>query len=396
MDGTAGHIRNNQHHAHCSSACSFHSHNSYRRCHIAVRLRSGRVPNYILVTVALISIIFAFFALNHPIKFYAPLYNEKIESADLTKKMFEMVKAAKIQKNIVIDPVNDPNQTGLIGIEHSPITSEPGDLNAKLTTTNPNISAAIVELLRKCDVEAGDLIAISFSGSFPALNLAVLSAIQTLKLKPIIITSVSSSMWGANIPEFTYLDMENFLFQNGILKFRSIAASLGGIDDIGRGLSPQGRKMIEEAITRNRIPELKSKNLEEAIEKRLELYYAMANNEKITCFINVGGGAATLAGFDLPSGILDPLKYSFHQGIAGRFLRNGVKVINLNNIAYLARRYELPIAPIPLPAIGKGKLYYENKYSVALTTFFLVILGAIIFVVLRIDIDYYLRRHKNE
>lgn len=339
---------------------------------------------------------FAFFAFNHRIKIYAPMYNEKIESADLTKKMFEIVKTVKIQKNIAIDPVNDPNQTGLIGIEHSPITSEPGDLNAKLTTTNPNISAAVVELLRKCNVEAGDLIAISLSGSFPALNLAVLSAIQTLNLRPIIITSVSSSMWGANIPEFTYLDMENFLFQNGILKFRSIAASLGGIDDIGRGISPRGRNMIEEAITRNGISELKSKNLEEAIEKRLKLYYTMAHNEKITCFVNVGGGAAALAGFNLPSGILDPLKYSFHQGTAGRFLRNGVKVINLNNIAYLARRYELPIAPIPLPAIGEGKLYYEEKYSVALTTFFLIILGAIIFVILRIDIDYYLRRHKNE
>lgn len=339
---------------------------------------------------------FAFFVLNQRIKFYAPMYNEKIVSANLTKKMFEMIKATKIQKNIAIDPVNDPNQTGLIGIELSPITSEPGDLNAKLTTTNPNISAAVVELLRKCNVEAGDLIAVSFSGSFPALNLGVLSAIQTLNLKPIIITSVSSSMWGANIPEFTYLDMENLLFQNGILKFRSIAASLGGIDDIGRGLSPQGRNIIEKAIARNGILELKSKNLEEAIEKRLELYYTMAHNEKITCFINVGGSAVALAGFDLPSGILDPLKYSFHQGIAGRFLRNGVKVINLNNIAYLARRYELPIAPIPLPAIGEGKLYYEKKYSVALTTFFLIILGAIIFIILRIDIDYYLRRSKNE
>lgn len=324
------------------------------------------------------------------------MYNEKIESADLTKKIFEMVKAAKIQKNIAIDPVNDPNQTGLIGLEHSPITSEPGDLNAKLTTTNPNISAVVVELLRKCNVKKGDVIAVSFSGSFPALNLAVLSAIQTLNLKPIIITSVSSSMWGANIPEFTYLDIENLLLQNGVLKFGSIAASIGGIDDAGRGLSPEGRNIILEAIHRNKIPELKSNNLEDAITKRIELYYTQAKDEKISCFINVGGGAVALAGFDLPSGILDPLKYSFHQGIAGRFLRNGVKVINLNNIAYLARRYELPIAPIPLPTIGEGKLYYEKKYSVALTTSFLIILGTIIFVILRIDIDYYLRRFKNE
>ncbi len=354
------------------------------------------MPNYILVFVTFISLIFIFLTLHYKTKYYAPYYYEKIESARLTKTFFEKIKQEKIKKGLMIDPINDPNQTGLIGLEHSPITSEPGDLNAKLTTTNPNIAAVIVELFKKCRLNAGDFVAVSFSGSFPALNLAVLSAIQTLNLKPIIITSVSSSMWGANIPEFTYLDMENILFQNGLLRFRSAAASLGGIDDIGRGLSPEGRKMLETAISRNNIPELKSKDLEEAIEKRFSLYYEIAGGKKIACFINIGGGATALAGYELPTGILAPLEYSFHQGIAGRFLRNGVKVININNINHLARRYELPIAPIPVPEIGEGKLYYENRYSVFLSSIFFIILSVIIFIILRIDIDYYLRRHKND
>uniref|UniRef100_A0A7C6EJM3 Poly-gamma-glutamate system protein n=1 Tax=candidate division WOR-3 bacterium TaxID=2052148 RepID=A0A7C6EJM3_UNCW3 len=359
-------------------------------------MRSGRLPNYILVFVALISLLFIFFALQYKTKIYARFYQEKIESARRTKVFFEKIKEERLKRGLTIDPINDPNQTGLIGLEHSPITSEPGDLKAKLTTTNPNISAIIIELFKRCHLNAGDVVAISFSGSFPALNLAVLSAIQTLNLKPIIITSVSSSMWGANIPEFTYLDMESILYQNGLLKFRSVAASLGGIDDIGRGLSPEGRNMIETAIKRNGVQELKSKDLEEAIEKRLKSYYTMAGEEKIACFINIGGGATALAGYELPTGILDPLKYSFHQGLAGRFLNNGVRVININNINHLTRRYELPIAPIPIPEIGEGKLYYENRYSVTLSTIFLVILSVIIFVVLRVDLDYYIRRHKND
>ncbi|MEO0156360.1 MAG: poly-gamma-glutamate system protein [candidate division WOR-3 bacterium] len=359
-------------------------------------MRSGKLPNYILISVTIISLIFIFLTLYYKTKHYAPYYQEKIESARLTKALFEKIKQEKLKKGLIIDPINDPNQTGLIGLEHSPITSEPGDLNAKLTTTNPNISAVIIELFKKCHLNDSDVVAVSFSGSFPALNLAVLSAIQTLNLKPIIITSVSSSMWGANIPEFTYLDMEKFLFQNGLLKFRSVAASMGGIDDIGRGLSPEGRKILETAIERNEIMELKSKDLEEAIEKRFRLYYEIAGEEKISCFINIGGGATALAGYELPTGILDPLKYSFHQGLAGRFLKNGVKVININNIGTLTRRYELPIAPIPLPEIGEGKLYYEKRYSVILSTIFFVILSLIIFVVLRIDIDYYIRRHKND
>ncbi len=359
-------------------------------------MRSGKVPNYILISVAVISIIFAYFTIKYKIKYYSPYYNEKISSVNLTKILFEKIKQEKINRSIVIDPVNDPNQTGLIGVEHSLITSEPGDLNMKLTTTNPNISGVVVELLKKCNLKENELIAVSFSGSFPALNLAVLAAVQTLGLKPIIITSVSSSMWGANIPEFTYLDMESFLYEKGFIKFHTVAASLGGIDDIGRGLSPEGRNLIEQAINRNQVQKLESKDLEEAIQNRLALYQLLANNEKIVCFINVGGGATALAGYELPTGILDPLKYSFHQGLAGRFLSNGVKVINLNNISHLARRYDLPIAPIPVPKIGEGKLYYENRYSVGLATIFLIVLGIIAFIVLRIDIDFYIRRHKND
>ncbi len=356
-------------------------------------MRSGKVPNYILIIVGLISILFGYIGLSYKIKYYTPQYKEKIESARLTKIFFEKIKAEKMRSGISIDPINDPNQTGLIGLEHSPITSEPGDLNAKLTTTNPNISAVVVELFQRCKLKAGNVVAVSFSGSFPALNLAVLSAIQTLNLNPIIFTSVSSSMWGANDPDFTYLDMEKFLYKNGLLKFRTACASIGGIDDMGRGLSPKGRELILRAMKRNGILELKSKNLEEAIDLKFKLYYEFAKAEEISCFINVGGGAAALAGFELPTGILDPLKYSSHQGLVGRFLKNGVKVINLNDIRHLAHRYELPIAPIPIPQIGEGKLYYENRYSVPLATVFLIVLGTIIFVVLRIDIDYYLRRH---
>ncbi|MEO0142788.1 MAG: poly-gamma-glutamate system protein [candidate division WOR-3 bacterium] len=356
-------------------------------------MRSGKIPNYILISVGLISIFLGYIGLSYKIKYYTPHYREKIESAKLTKIFFEKIKEEIIKRGIIIDPINDPNQTGLIGLEHSPITSELGDLNAKLTTTNPNISAVVVELLRRCKLKAGDVVAVSFSGSFPALNLAVLSAIQTLNLNPIIFTSVSSSVWGANNPEFTFLDMENLLYKSGLLKFRTVGASIGGIDDIGRGLSPEGRDLILQAIKRNGIQELKSKNLEEAIDLKFKLYYEFARGEEIACFINVGGGATALAGFELPTGILDPLKYSTHQGLVGRFLKNKVKVINLSNVGYLARRYDLPVAPIPIPQIGEGKLYYENRNSVTLAAIFLIILGIINFVVMRIDIDYYLRRH---
>ena len=82
--------------------------------------------------------------------------------------------------------------------------------------------------------------AVSFSGSFPALNIAVLSAARVLDLHPVIISSVGSSMYGANQPEMTWLDMERILADKGLFPYRSNAASLGGIAgtrEAGRNVS---------------------------------------------------------------------------------------------------------------------------------------------------------------
>ncbi len=48
-------------------------------------------------------------------------------------------------------------------------------------------------------------------------------------------------MWGANIPEFTYLDIESALYNEGLISSKTAYASYGGIDDVGRGLTPEGK-----------------------------------------------------------------------------------------------------------------------------------------------------------
>ena len=68
----------------------------------------------------------------------------------------------------------------------------------------------------------------------------MLAAAEEMKLKPIVVTSVGASMWGANDPIFTWLDMEKLLNEKGLLHTRSLAASVGGSNDRGRGLSPRG------------------------------------------------------------------------------------------------------------------------------------------------------------
>ena len=78
------------------------------------------------------------------------------------------------------------------------------------------------------------------TGSMPGANIAVLTACRALGVIPITITSVGASQWGANLVDFTWLDMESILFENGLISSRSIAASIGGRNDMGRLLSPSG------------------------------------------------------------------------------------------------------------------------------------------------------------
>ena len=119
--------------------------------------------------------------------------------------------------DIKIDKSLDKNETGLIGLEWSGITTTLGDIEAKRTSTNPDFAALLVKLFKEIGLKKGDIVAANFSSSFPALNLAFISAADTLGLKAIIITSIGSSTYGGNIEDFTYLDMENYLYSKNFI-----------------------------------------------------------------------------------------------------------------------------------------------------------------------------------
>ena len=45
-----------------------------------------------------------------------------------------ILKNTRMEKGVFIDIENDPNETGLVGSPYSLITTDEGDLDAKLTT----------------------------------------------------------------------------------------------------------------------------------------------------------------------------------------------------------------------------------------------------------------------
>ncbi|MCD4734587.1 MAG: poly-gamma-glutamate system protein, partial [Bacteroidales bacterium] len=314
-------------------------------------------------------------------------YEEKLEASQLALTAANYLKNFRLEHGVFIDVINDPNQTALIGQEYTLITTDRGYIESKLSTTNPNFAAVIVQLLKDAGLEEKDNVAVAMTGSFPGLNIAVLAALETLKLKAITITSVGSSNFGANDPYFTWLDMEDILFRSNIFQSKSVAASIGGGHDVGRGLSPEGRNLIIEAINRNNIDFINEKYLEKSIERRLEIYDSVSDGQPVDAFINIGGGIASLGntinGKLIPPGLTEllPMRNFPVRGVIIQMGQREIPIIHLLNISKLTAAYSMPDSPVPLPEPGEGGIFVQKKYSVVVTAIATLILVVVILLV---------------
>ena len=146
-----------------------------------------------LVGLAVLSIACFTFSVNNKVIDVSPTYDLKVKAAQLMKKGMEELKQARMEKSIFVDLENDPNETGLVGSPFSLITTDEGDLDAKLTTLDPNFSAALVELYYRAGLKSGDTVAVLLTGSMPGGNIAALTACKTMGITPVTITSVGAS-----------------------------------------------------------------------------------------------------------------------------------------------------------------------------------------------------------
>ena len=344
--------------------------------------------NIVLGLVSLLSLL-AFIAVeNGKMDVKQDWYNEKLEAARLSQSAANHLKNYRLENSVFIDVINDPNKTALIGQEYSLITTDQGNIDSKLSATNPNFAAVIVQLLKEAGLKEKDQVAVAFSGSFPGLNISVLAALESLNLKPIVITSVGSSNYGANDPYFTWLDMESILYKSGVFHTKSVAASIGGGNDYGRGLSPEGRDLILKAIERNDVEFINENYLESSIAKRMEIYEKASQGKPVKAFINVGGGISSLGntinGKLIPAGLTQRLPMSNFplSGVIINMGRKGIPIIHLLNIDQLLTEYGLPISPVPLPEPGEGGIFIQKKYNVIITaiaTLFLIVVVVFIY-----------------
>jgi hypothetical protein len=370
-----------------------------------------------------------------------PYYEEKIAAARLAQDAFATIKAARLAlgPDYRIDRSLDPAGSGLIGKPMSNVTSVSGEVAAKQTAANPNFAAVMVELLKEAGVREGDVVAIGVSGSFPALNICTYAACETLKLRPLVISSASASQFGANLDALIWPTMERILRRQGrrvdvldesgepkldaegnpetrevgLFTTKSIAVSIGGVDDRGTGLTERGMTIVKEAIEEAGLTPFRAdappipeegdivdalkKDFTANVDERMALYREHAEGP-IVAYINVGGGTVSVGKnigklmFEVGLNKRPPRHVRDIDGVMPRFIKEGVPVIHVVHVNTLADRFGLPLEPETTPTVGSGGVFYGIDYSKPLVCGVLAFILISLYSFIRSDVGFRLLR----
>jgi len=351
-------------------------------------LKSGKS----LYMLMILSIVLFFIAQTSYVQIKSDSYDQKIEASNLMQQYLEAIRDELKQRDFEFDPIDDPQKSGLIGTRISSITTSRGLLSEKQTALNPNLAAVFVEELSKAKLSEGDHIAVGITGSNPGMNLALYAAMSALKLKPSIITANSSSSYGANREELTWLDIEAILKKRGLITFSSSYTSLGGLEDLGIGLTDNGILALRTSMQRNAVPLLVGANLDENVSLRYQAYQELLpQGSRYRLFVNIGLGLANVGSQVnarlISEGINTKLaeKNFEPEGVMMLLAKKNVKALHLTRVARLAKEYGLPIQPHAEPKVGEGKVFSYKIHNFTISLICLILLTAAIIAVIVFD-----------
>lgn len=255
---------------------------------------------------------------------------------------------AKRQAGAFLDPGGAPERAALIGPELSPLVTTLGSLDAKRLAASPVWARALTLEFARAGVGPGGVVAASFSGSFPGLNLAVICAAHELGARVLAVSSVTASTWGATEAGFTWPEIEARLVGAGLIVPASIAVSVGGDDDRGLDLDPDARALA--GLIADRTAEtlgaarLHPTSIADAVAQRIAAFERRRGALPIVAFVNVGGTAASLGSDEAvlrqrAGWLRDDGRADAGNGLLGHFARRRVPVLHLLNLRTLGARW---------------------------------------------------------
>jgi len=351
-------------------------------------LKSGRS----LIVLFAISIVLFYIAQSSFVHVKTDNYDLKVAAAQLMKSAMDSLKTEMENRQIEIDPIDDPLQSGLIGTRLSAITTDRGLLSEKRAAVNPNLAAVFVEELGKLGINPGDVVAVGISGSNPGVNLALYAAMKVMDLDPKIIVALSSASYGANRPELTWLDIENILAQKNLINFRSSYASIGGKEDLGIGLSDNGITILRDAMSRNGVPLLIGSTLQDNVDIRMAAYdQLLPEGKRYHLFINIGAGLANVGSEPnanlIPEGVNRKLAEREYEkeGVMMKMAKKNVTIFHFRRILRWAKRYDLPTMIETMPKVGEGKMFSSLIHNQTINIICLAFLLIAIIVVIVFD-----------
>jgi poly-gamma-glutamate system protein len=262
------------------------------------------------------------------------------------------------------------------------------------------MAGLVAHLLVEAGVAEGDRVAVGASGSFPALMVATLAAVQALGAESVTILSLGASSFGATRTDLHLLDIYRVMEREGLVGTPPLALSLGGDGDEGGEFDPTFKESLLQEVRASGIPVLLSSGLEANVTERMARYgvvpeggqergSAPGNEEegRVAAFVNIGGAEANMGTspmiLDVPPGLWKetrslPLPPQEQRGVLFQMAAAGVPVIHLLHIRGLALRYGLSWDPIPLPQPGSTLIMDGQKgkgmgFWVLTTVFFLTL-----------------------
>jgi poly-gamma-glutamate system protein len=329
-----------------------------KRNHVSSNRRLNRRVTTAGVVSLAVFVVVQIFSPKRPL----PYADQMINAARLMEKAIAIVGSDYVKSGIEIDETIDPNHTGLVGPENSELTTTLGHLEAKRTTTNPDMAGLIVHLLHQVGVVAGDTIAVGSSASFPALMIATLAAAKTMEVYPVVILSLGASSYGGTNVDFNLLSIYQLLLRESVFTIQAAAISLGGENDIGQDFGPDIKERLLQQIQRSGILFIYEPDLQKNVAARMKIYQGNSSAGRISAFINIGGNYANLGTSTLVLEIKPGLNGNVslpaksERGVLFEMAAQDIPCIHLLFIKGLAMKYGLPWDPIPLPKSGALEL----------------------------------------